>query len=107
MNKKILVYVSAPYSQGDVALNIRRVIEMADKLLAAGYIPLVPHLTALWDLISPKSRNIWMEIDKVYLSKCDAVLRLDGPSIGANLEIRYAGKLGKPVYYSLEELKGG
>ena len=102
----MLIYIASQYSKGDQIQNIRRQIEAGDALLRMGHIPFCPLLNAFWHYVSPKSQDDWMKIDKVYLSKCDAVLRLDGPSIGANLEIRYAEKLGKPIYYSLEELKG-
>ena len=38
------VYIAGAYSKGDVALNVREAIEMADKLVKLGHIPYIPHL---------------------------------------------------------------
>jgi hypothetical protein len=101
---RTVIYISAPYTIGDVAQNVRRAIDAADILLARGYIPFVPHLTHFWHFISPKSHRKWIEIDKVILERCDAVLRLDGESVGADEEVAHAEKLGKPIYWSIDEL---
>ncbi len=39
-----------------------------------------------------------------WLECCDALLRLDGLSKGADAEVRYAKHIGIPVYFSLEEI---
>ncbi len=101
----MLVYISAPYSNGDQIANIHDAILAADSLVAMGYVPYIPHLTAFWHFVSPKSYNIWMKIDLEILSRCDAVLRIGGESVGANKEVREAESLGIPVYYSIEELE--
>ena len=104
MNNKGIVYISAPYSKGDIGRNILRVIQIADELIEMGYTPFIPHLNHLWHLISPKSWEFWMEYDLELLPRCDIVLRLDGDSDGGDREVRKAESLGLPVYYSLEEL---
>lgn len=38
------------------------------------------------------------------LSKCDAVLRLEGASKGADEDVRIAKERGLKVYYSLDEV---
>lgn len=38
------------------------------------------------------------------LEKCDAVLRLEGASTGADQDVRLAKERGIPVYYHLEEV---
>jgi len=105
MNRKILVYIAAPYTKGDIAQNVRRALECADILFAKGYIPYVPHLNAFWHFLSPKSWDDWMKIDLAILERCDAVFRLDGESLGANKEVRFADKIGLPIFYSIEELE--
>lgn len=101
---KKLIYVAGPYSKGDIARNIKQAIDVGDKLLELGYIPLVPHLTHFWHIISPKPWDVWLEIDQAILPLCDCVLRLDGESEGADMEVELAQKLNKPVYYSLEQM---
>ncbi len=101
-----LIYIASPYSIGDQVLNVRRQVETADKLLELGYIPFCPCLTHFWHYLSPKPQEEWLRIDSEILSRCDAVLRLNGISAGANKEVSLAIDLKIPVYYSIEELKG-
>ena len=100
----MIIYVSAPYSLGDVSVNIRRACLAGDELLRKGHYPLIPHLTHLWHLISPKAYNEWLAIDLVLLTMCDAILRLPGESRGADLEIEEAERLCMIIYYSLEHI---
>ena len=103
----MIIYIAAPYTSGRITENIKQVCDIGDILLARGHIPYIPHINHLWDLISPKSYKTWMRIDLEILSRCDAVLRIGGKSVGANKEVRYAEKLNIPVYYSIEELEKG
>ena len=100
-----LIYVSAPFTKGDQLQNVRDACLAGDKLIELGYHPYVPHCTALWHCISPKTFNQWIQIDSVLLARCDAVLRLPGESVGADIEIELAKRLNIPVYYGIEELE--
>ena len=100
------IYIAAPYTKGDVVLNIRRVIQAADALVAMGHTPLIPHLTHFWHLISPKSHEFWLSYDLELLDFCDALLRLDGESAGADKEVEYAEQHCIMVFHSVEELVG-
>ena len=102
--RRLRVYISAPYTKGDVAQNVKRAIDIADALLLKGHYPYVPHLTHFWHFASPHSWGTWLEIDLAFLPCCDAVLRLDGESKGADAEVEAAAKLKIPIYYSLEEV---
>lgn len=99
-----LIYIASAYSLGDQALNVRRQIEAADKLLEMGHIPFIPCLSHLWHLISPKSYEEWLRIGIEWLRRCDALLRLDGLSIGADLEVAEAKRLCMLIYYGLENV---
>lgn len=77
---------------------------MADKLLAAGLVPFVPHLTMLWDAISPHPYADWLAYDLHWLRVCHAVLRLPGESNGADKECEEAERLGIPVFHSLDAI---
>lgn len=96
------VYVAGAYTKGDVALNIRRVIEVADKLVAAGHTPFVPHLYHLWHLISPKDYEVWMRLGQEWLLVCEAMIRLPGDSSGSDDEESVAWERGIPVYNDVE-----
>ena len=100
----MIIYISSPYSKGDVSKNIRRACFAGDEILKKGHIPYVPHLTHLWDLISPKPWEDWLKIDLELLSMCDALLRLDGDSLGADLEVKEANRLCMIIYKSLAEV---
>ena len=98
------IYLSAPYTNGDVAKNVNRVLKVADELLELGFDVYIPHLTHFWHIVSPKPYETWLKLDLAFLTDCDYVLRLDGKSDGADKEVAYALSLGIPVYYSIEEL---
>jgi len=99
------VYIAAPYTQGDVAINVHRVIRVADELLEMGHSPFIPHLTHFWHLITPQPWSTWLRLDLEFLAVCDCVLRLYGNSIGADAEVEEAERLGIPVYYSIEGIQ--
>ena len=100
----MLIYVSGPYSKGDVCENVRRACFAGDEILIMGHTPLIPHLSHLWHLVSPKPWETWLEIDLALLERCDAILRLDGESKGADREVAIAGYFGIPVYYSMKDI---
>jgi hypothetical protein len=102
----MIIYISAPFSLGDQMLNVRKACEAGDKLLEMGHIPVVPHLSALWHCISPKSWDEWLIIDRALIPRMDALLRLPGISKGADKEVELARELDIPVYYSIESIGG-
>jgi len=102
MTKK--VYVSGPYSLGDTIQNIRLAIDAADRLLKAGYTPLVPHLNYTWDIAYPHSYTTWLNWCLEWIPVCDCLLRIYGESPGADAEVELAQSLGIPVYYTISDL---
>lgn len=102
--EKKYVYIAGPYTQGDLVSNIRNAVEAAERLTMNGFIPFIPHLTMLWDLISKNDYAFWIEYDNNWLLKCDYLVRLDGESPGADKEIALAHEHNIPVYYSIRDL---
>lgn len=102
LTKKI--YVAAPYTKGDVAVNVKTAMDMASKLIELGYAPFCPHLTHFLHMAHPQPYETWLELDNAFLPHCDALLRLDGESSGADKEVAFAISLGIPVFYSLGDL---
>jgi hypothetical protein len=92
------VYVSGPYTKGDVVLNVRRAIEAGNWLAAKGHVPFIPHLSHFWHMLFPQPYEFWMAQDMNWISACDAMVRLPGESSGADREVAAAKKLGMPVY---------
>lgn len=101
---KTFVYIAAPYTRPDPIINTQLAVSVADELLARGYVPIVPHLTMLWHLISPRPIEEWYAYDIDVMSRCDAVLRLPGESVGATAEVDAANLLGIPVFFTIDEL---
>ncbi len=80
-------------------------IGIADALADGGLVaPLVPHLTMLWHTVTPRDLDFWYEYDLALLRRCDALLRVEGRSTGADGEVVYAEELGTPVLHSLEQV---
>lgn len=96
------VYVAGPYTKGDVAMNVRAAIEAADRILKAGHVPFLPHLTHFWHLVCPGPYEQWIDFDLKWLPVCDALVRLPGESRGADGEVAAAEELGLPVFHGLE-----
>jgi hypothetical protein len=103
MKKK--VYVAAPYTIGDVGINVRWAIEAGDALLMRGFIPFIPHLSHFWHLLTPHDYETWLAFDLEWLSTCDAVFRVAGESAGADREVEKAKRYGILVFTSLEALQ--
>lgn len=93
----IKVYIAGPYTNGDVAVNVRNAIEVGQKLLSLGYAPFIPHLTHFWHIIFPNNYRKWLEVDAEFLLCCDYVIRLPGLSSGADEECQLAALHNIPV----------
>ena len=104
-NQRKVIYISAPYTLGDTAENVRNACLAGDEILRKGHIAFVPHLMHLWHLISPKPHQDWIDIDLALLPRMDALLRLPGESYGADREVLLAKALNIPVFYSLADIK--
>lgn len=95
--RRPLVYLAGPFSEPDPIENTHRMLRIADALLEAGFVPLVPHLSLAWHLVSPKPYATWLDYDRDLLMRCDVVLRVPGNSYGATCETEFAGRIGVPV----------
>ena len=102
----ISVYVAGPYSKHMVD-GTRNAILAAEELRKAGYLPFVPHLSLLWDLVCPSPYDEWIQYDLAWLNKCDMLLRLPGESPGADMEMAHAEKLRIPIFHSVKEIVHG
>jgi nucleoside 2-deoxyribosyltransferase len=102
----ISVYIASPYTIGDKEFNVKRSLLVADALISRGYLPFVPLLSHYWNEYLEHEYDYWMQYDLCWLERCDAVLRLPGKSSGADVEVEYANRLGKPIYYSVKEFLG-
>ncbi len=100
----IKVYIASPYTKGDVAVNVRTQLEMANKLMDLGFAPFAPLYSHFQHMAFPRPYEDLIKIDLEWVKVCDAVLRLPGESKGADGEVLYATDLNIPVFYTVEEL---
>lgn len=99
-----VIFVSSPYTLGDVSENVQRQVEMAHRLMDYGFAPIAPLLSHYLELWRSRPWEEWMEVDLELVSRCDALLRLEGESRGADMEVAEARRLGIPVYFDFEAL---
>jgi hypothetical protein len=107
--------VVGPYRSGtndDPALIANHVAAMTDTAFAAGHLPVMREWFALpliehagsASLGDPVFDEIFHPISRRLVAKCDACLRVGGPSAGADEMVALAKQHGKAVYYALDEI---
>jgi hypothetical protein len=114
----MLILIAGPYRSGtndDPKLmqdNLDRLQSAALPLFRRGHIPMIGEWVALPLLklagsIKPGDaayEEILYPVAHRLLLKCDAVLRLDGASKGADEDVRIAKERGLKIYYRLEDI---
>jgi hypothetical protein len=114
----MFILIAGPYRSGtndDPALmrkNLDRLESVALPLFRLGHIPMIGEWVALPLLHLAGSKKpgdeayeeILYPVAKRLLTKCDAVLRLEGESKGADEDIRIAKERGLKIYYRLEDM---
>ena len=98
------VYIASPYTVGDVAANVKLQMDTADDLMNYGFAPFVPLYSHFQHMVHPRPYQHWIQIDLVWVRRCDCLLRVGGESVGADGEVEEALKHGIPVYYDLKDL---
>jgi hypothetical protein len=116
----LMILVAGPYRSGtgddpaQMAANVRRMEEFALPLFRAGHIPVVGEWLALPLVALAGSRRVGDEafneifhpIAERLLARCDGVLRVGGPSQGADLMVEVARTRGLQVFHRLSEVPG-
>lgn len=105
------IYIAGPYTaenSAEIENNVYRAIDLGIKIYKMGHIPYIPHLTHWIDIRSKETnQNLqwgdYMIMDDVWLESCDGLLYL-GSSKGADIELERAKKLGKKIFYSIDQL---
>jgi len=119
--KSMMILIAGPYRSGtndDPALIKKNVQEMesyALPIFRAGHIPLFGEWLALPLVNLAGSKKIGDEaFNEIFhpiavrlLEKCDAVLRVGGPSAGADEMVRVGQSLGLKIYSSPAEIPEG
>ena len=108
------IMVSGPYRSSGAdaaqrAKNLRAMNDAAVSLLRAGHTPVIGVNMAL-PMIEAAGRGgavydeIMMPVSLALADRCDACLRVGGPSKGADDEMEKFKASGRPVYRSLDEV---
>ena len=100
MSIKLAIYLCGPYTKPDPVENTRNAILLGQRLRDEfGVITLTPHFLLAEHLISPRPYDYWLSVGVDMLSRCDALFRIEGESLGADLEEQYAKKMNMPVFH--------
>ncbi len=116
--KPLMILIAGPYRSGtndDPALikkNVQEMESFALPIFRAGHIPILGEWLALPLVESAGSKKIGDEafndifhpIATRLLAKCDAVLRVGGPSAGADEMVRVGRNLGLQIYSASSEI---
>jgi hypothetical protein len=112
---KPTVYIASPYTKGDVAINTYFQCKVFDELLTDGRVlPVAPLWSHFQHTVFPRPYQDWIQYDQEMLRLYDCCLRLDATldrlnyvqheSSGADAEVKTFKAMGKPVFFSIEEL---
>jgi len=116
----LMILVAGPYRSGSnddpavLAQNVSAMERCALPLYQAGHLPVIGEWLALPMVRLAGSTEVG---DAVYdalfhahaqrlLARCDAVLRIGGPSVGADAMVAMAARAGLRIFHSLDEVPG-
>ena len=116
--KPLVILVAGPYRSGTngdserIAANLNRLESCALSIYKAGHIPMIGEWVALPLMKQAGSSKLGDEISEQYLypvasrllQRCDAVLRIEGESKGADEDVRIARERGLQVYWRMEDV---
>ncbi len=114
----MMILIAGPYRSGTnddpekIEANVRVMESFAIPIFKKGHIPMLGEWLALPLVRLAGSKQIGDEafneifhpIAEMLLDKCDAVLRVGGPSQGADLMVDVGKKMGLKIYYELDEI---
>jgi hypothetical protein len=118
MNKRMMILIAGPYRSGTgddpqkMAENLRRLEEVSWPIFQAGHIPMIGEWVALpiWNVAGGQSVGDALYDEILHptahrlIERCDAILRLEGESKGADNDVKLAKERGIPVYYHIEDI---
>lgn len=116
----LLILIAGPYRSGTnddltlIAANMQAMNEVALRLFRAGHIPITGEALALPLIEVAGSQQIGDAIfneimhpfGRAIVARCDACLRIGGPSQGADEMVALAKAHGRLVFYHLEDVPG-
>ena len=113
----LMILVAGPYRSGThddpvlIQANVRAMTGMALRLFRAGHLPVLGEWFAL-PLIECAGghhgdavfNEIFHPVSRTLVAKCDACLRIGGPSQGADERAALARSHSRPVYFRFEDV---
>lgn len=119
-DESLMILVAGPYRTGTgddpekMAANVQAMEAYALPLFRAGHMPVVGEWLGLPLVALAGSRRVGDEaFEEIFhpvaerlVEHCDAILRVGGPSRGADLMAELAVKLGRRVFRRLSEVPG-
>ena len=116
--KNMMILIAGPYRGGTndkpelMKKNLAKLESVALPIFRLGHIPMIGEwvalpLVQLAGSVRPgddKWNEIQYPVAHRLLEKCDAVLRLEGESTGADNDVRIAKEKGLKIYYRLEDI---
>ncbi|WP_230532133.1 DUF4406 domain-containing protein [Microvirga roseola] len=120
MTTPLMILVAGPYRSGTgddpvkIQANVDAMMEMALRLFRAGHLPVLGEWYALPLIEFAGSERIGDAVfDEIFhpiarrlVAKCDACLRIGGPSAGADEMVALARENGKLVFHRYEDIPG-
>jgi hypothetical protein len=106
------IMVAGPYRSGggDAAVRAARLAAMNRAALALfrlGHVPVIGVNMALPVIAAAEGdafEEVMMPLSLALAERCDAVLRIGGPSGGADAEVQRFIAAGKPVFHTIEDV---
>lgn len=116
--KSLLILVAGPYRSGTndqpelIAAHVKQMTEAALRIYRMGHLPVLGEWFALplieeagsTGLGDPVFNEIFHPVAIQLLDRCDAVLRMGGPSAGADEMVNEGRKRNKAIYFSEQEI---
>lgn len=114
----LMILIAGPYRSGTnddpqlIAANVQAMAEMALRVFRAGHLPVLGEWFALPLIEQAGSKQVGDEIfNEIFhpvarrlVARCDACLRIGGPSQGADEMVELARQHGKLVFRRFEDI---
>lgn len=114
----MLILIAGPYRSGTgndpelIKRNMEKLESVALPVFRKGHVPMIGEWVAnpLMQLAGSKSpgdavfNEIQYPVAHRLLQKCDAVLRIEGASAGADQDVEIARKLGLTIYRNVDDI---
>jgi len=116
--KSLMILVAGPYRSGTnddptrIAANVKAMTDAALDIYNIGHLPVLGEWFALPLIEAAGSKKIGDEVfNKIFhpiavqlIDHCDAVLRIGGPSAGADEMVNTGKAKNKIIFYKIEEI---